>query len=148
MKIFHEIAPLRATLRDAGRVVLVPTMGNLHEGHIRLMHDARQHGDKVVATVFVNRLQFRPGEDFDKYPRTLAADAKRLEDAGIIQRRVTLLDRQHPRGRIPPRAFSRCCHGSDEVVPDRPAGCCAVWQKGLPADVGVVGPGPRIQFAD
>ncbi|MBP7080019.1 MAG: pantoate--beta-alanine ligase [Rhodocyclaceae bacterium] len=83
MKIFHEIAPLRATLRDAGRVVLVPTMGNLHEGHIRLMHDARKHGDKVVATVFVNRLQFRPGEDFDKYPRTLAADAKRLEDAGV-----------------------------------------------------------------
>jgi pantoate--beta-alanine ligase len=83
MKTFHEIAPLRATLKDAGRVVLVPTMGNLHEGHIRLMHDARQHGDKVVATVFVNRLQFRPGEDFDKYPRTLAADAKRLEDAGV-----------------------------------------------------------------
>ena len=83
MKIFHEIAPLRAAIKQAGRVVLVPTMGNLHEGHIRLMHDARQHGDTVVATVFVNRLQFRPGEDFDKYPRTLTADAKFLEDAGV-----------------------------------------------------------------
>ena len=83
MKIFHEIAPLRAALKNAGRVVLVPTMGNLHEGHITLVRDARKHGDTVVATVFVNRLQFRPGEDFDKYPRTLAADAKYLEDAGV-----------------------------------------------------------------
>ena len=83
MKIFHEIAPLRAALKHAGRVVLVPTMGNLHEGHITLVRDARKHGDTVVATVFVNRLQFRPGEDFEKYPRTLAADAKYLEDAGV-----------------------------------------------------------------
>ena len=83
MKTFHEIAPLRATLKSAGRVVLVPTMGNLHEGHIALVRDARKHGDTVVATIFVNRLQFRPGEDFDKYPRTLAADAKYLEDAGV-----------------------------------------------------------------
>lgn len=83
MKIFHEIAPLRATLKNAGRVVLVPTMGNLHEGHIALVRDARKHGDAVVATVFVNRLQFRPGEDFDKYPRTLSADAEYLEDAGV-----------------------------------------------------------------
>jgi pantoate--beta-alanine ligase len=82
MKIFHDIAPLRAALKNAGRVVLVPTMGNLHEGHITLVRDARKHGDAVVATVFVNRLQFRPGEDFDKYPRTLSADAKYLEDAG------------------------------------------------------------------
>ena len=82
MKIFHDIAPLRAALKNAGRVVLVPTMGNLHEGHIALVRDARKHGDAVVATVFVNRLQFRPGEDFDKYPRTLSADAKYLEDAG------------------------------------------------------------------
>ena len=83
MKTFHEIAPLRAALKNAGRVVLVPTMGNLHEGHIALVRDARKHGDTVVATVFVNRLQFRPGEDFDKYPRTLAADAKYLEEAGV-----------------------------------------------------------------
>jgi pantoate--beta-alanine ligase len=83
MKIFHEVAPLRAALKQNGRVVLVPTMGNLHEGHIRLMQDARAHGDAVVATIFVNRLQFRPGEDFEKYPRTLAADIARLEAAGV-----------------------------------------------------------------
>ena len=83
MKIFHEVAPLRDALRANGRVVLVPTMGNLHEGHIRLVEDARAHGDAVVATIFVNRLQFRPGEDFEKYPRTLAADVARLEAAGV-----------------------------------------------------------------
>ncbi len=83
MKIFHDVAPLREALRANGRVVLVPTMGNLHDGHIRLVQDARAHGDAVVATIFVNRLQFRPGEDFEKYPRTLAADCARLEAAGV-----------------------------------------------------------------
>jgi pantoate--beta-alanine ligase len=83
MKIFHEVAPLRVALKKIDRVVMVPTMGNLHEGHIRLMRDARAHGDAVVATIFVNRLQFRPGEDFEKYPRTMAADIARLEAAGV-----------------------------------------------------------------
>jgi pantoate--beta-alanine ligase len=86
MKIFHDDVALRAALKAAGhdrRVVLVPTMGNLHEGHITLMHEARAHGDLVVATVFVNRLQFRPGEDFEKYPRTLGADSAMLEEAGV-----------------------------------------------------------------
>lgn len=83
MKIFHEVAPLRAALKPINRVVLVPTMGNLHDGHIRLVQDARAHGDAVVATIFVNRLQFRPGEDFEKYPRTMAADIARLEAAGV-----------------------------------------------------------------
>jgi pantoate--beta-alanine ligase len=58
-------------------------MGNLHEGHIALMTQARDHADQVVATIFVNRLQFRPGEDFEKYPRTFAADCERLEAAGV-----------------------------------------------------------------
>ncbi len=58
-------------------------MGNLHEGHIALMRQARQHGDTVVASIFVNRLQFRPGEDFDKYPRTFAADCEKLVAAGV-----------------------------------------------------------------
>jgi pantoate--beta-alanine ligase len=65
------------------RVVMVPTMGNLHDGHIALMRDARQHGDCVVATIFVNRMQFRPGEDFEKYPRTFEADCERLRAAGV-----------------------------------------------------------------
>ncbi len=83
MHIHETIAGLRAALKSAGRVVLVPTMGNLHEGHIALMTQARDHGDSVVATIFVNRLQFRPGEDFEKYPRTFQADCEKLTAAGV-----------------------------------------------------------------
>jgi len=83
MKIHETIAGLRAALKDAGRVVLVPTMGNLHDGHIALMREAHKYGDTVLVSIFVNRLQFRPGEDFDKYPRTFAADCERLVAAGV-----------------------------------------------------------------
>ena len=83
MQIHETIAGLRAALKSAGRIALVPTMGNLHEGHIELMTQARSHADTVVATIFVNRLQFRPGEDFEKYPRTFAADCEKLVAAGV-----------------------------------------------------------------
>lgn len=83
MHIHKTIADTRDALRSAGRIVFVPTMGNLHDGHITLMRQARAHGDTVVASIFVNRLQFRPGEDFDKYPRTFAADCERLVAAGV-----------------------------------------------------------------
>jgi pantoate--beta-alanine ligase len=83
MQIHATIASLRAALKNAGRIVFVPTMGNLHEGHITLMKQARLHGNCVVASIFVNRLQFRPGEDFDKYPRTLEADCEKLIAAGV-----------------------------------------------------------------
>jgi pantoate--beta-alanine ligase len=83
MQIHETIAATRAALKNAGRIVFVPTMGNLHEGHIALMKQARAHGDTVVASIFVNRLQFRPGEDFDKYPRTFAADGEKLVEAGV-----------------------------------------------------------------
>ncbi len=83
MLIHETIAGLRAARAKAGRVALVPTMGNLHEGHIALMTQARAHADQVIATIFVNRLQFRPGEDFEKYPRTFADDCARLEAAGV-----------------------------------------------------------------
>ena len=83
MQIHDTIAGLRAALKNSGRVALVPTMGNLHEGHIALMTQARSHGDRVVASIFVNRLQFRPGEDFEKYPRTFAADCEKLATAGV-----------------------------------------------------------------
>lgn len=83
MKIHESITSLRAGLHNAGRVVLVPTMGNLHDGHISLMQQARAYGDTVLVSIFVNRLQFRPGEDFDKYPRTFEADCQRLRAAGV-----------------------------------------------------------------
>jgi len=81
LKVVHTIQELRDHLRGQNRVAFVPTMGNLHEGHLALMKLARQHGDPVVASIFVNRLQFGPNEDFDRYPRTLAADIEKLERA-------------------------------------------------------------------
>ncbi len=83
MQIHPHIADLRRALANAGRIAFVPTMGNLHEGHITLMHQAREHADVVVASIFVNRLQFGPKEDFDKYPRTFENDCARLRDAGV-----------------------------------------------------------------
>ena len=83
MQIHSAIADLRAALKGRGHVVFVPTMGNLHAGHISLMEQARAHGDTVVASIFVNRLQFGPNEDFDKYPRTFTADCDKLAAAGV-----------------------------------------------------------------
>ena len=82
MHIVHTIAELRERLAAFRRPAFVPTMGNLHEGHIALVHQARGLGDATVASVFVNRLQFLPHEDFDTYPRTLEADAAKLAAAG------------------------------------------------------------------
>jgi len=83
MQIHNTIPSLRAALKNARRVVFVPTMGNLHEGHIALMRQAQQHGDCVVSSIFVNRLQFGPKDDFDKYPRTFEADCAKLDAAGV-----------------------------------------------------------------
>ena len=82
MHITHTIADLRAHLSPHRRPSFVPTMGNLHDGHIALVKEAKPLGDVTVSSIFVNRLQFAPHEDFDSYPRTLDADAQRLEAAG------------------------------------------------------------------
>ena len=85
MRVLHTLAELRAALADTPRPAFVPTMGNLHEGHLSLVRQARDlvgPGVPIVASIFVNRLQFGPNEDFDRYPRTLARDCELLEGAG------------------------------------------------------------------
>ena len=82
MHIVHTIADLRSKLASFQCPAFVPTMGNLHDGHIALVEEAKPLGDVTVSSIFVNRLQFAPHEDFDSYPRTLDADAQRLEAAG------------------------------------------------------------------
>jgi pantoate--beta-alanine ligase len=82
MRTVHTIAELHAALDGARQTAFVPTMGNLHDGHLSLVRAARAHGGPVVASIFVNRLQFAPHDDFDRYPRTLARDCELLLDAG------------------------------------------------------------------
>ena len=82
MRVIHTLADLRQALAGADRTAFVPTMGNLHEGHLSLVRLAKEHGGPVVASIFVNRLQFAPHEDFDTYPRTLERDCELLRSAG------------------------------------------------------------------
>jgi pantoate--beta-alanine ligase len=82
MQVIHTISDLRAVLAGSTKTALVATMGNLHEGHIALVREAALHGFPIVATIFVNRLQFLPHEDFNTYPRTLERDCELLEAAG------------------------------------------------------------------
>ncbi len=79
MKVVHTIQDVRDQLRGQNRIAFVPTMGNLHDGHLALMNMAHQQGDPVVASIFVNRLQFGPNEDFDQYPRSLQDDIVKLQ---------------------------------------------------------------------
>lgn len=87
MKILHRVAEVRQQItgwhRAGKTIALVPTMGNLHPGHLSLVEVARQHADVVVVSVFVNPTQFGPNEDFDSYPRTLEADASQLRSSGV-----------------------------------------------------------------
>jgi pantoate--beta-alanine ligase len=83
MDIIHSAAALRERLRREPNNVFVPTMGNLHEGHIELIRLAKPRAACTVVSIFVNRLQFGPREDFDRYPRTLPVDAAHLEAVGV-----------------------------------------------------------------
>ena len=82
MYIAHTIDDLRSHLSAFGRPAFVPTMGNLHDGHLALVRQAKPLGDVTVASIFVNRLQFLPHEDFDTYPRTWESDCEKLRSAG------------------------------------------------------------------
>ena len=97
-----EIKRLRALVRswkkEGKRVALVPTMGNLHEGHFTLVRQARRHADKVVASVFVNPTQFGPNEDFDRYPRTPQADVEGLAAAGCDLAWMPSVEQMYPLG--------------------------------------------------
>jgi len=81
LDLIHTVADLRKRLEREDSIVLVPTMGNLHAGHIALVQKARDQGRCVVVSVFVNRLQFEPGGDFGRYPRTLETDCEKLARA-------------------------------------------------------------------
>ena len=109
MQIVHTIADLRAALAGRGRPAFVPTMGNLHEGHLSLVRQARQHGDVTVASIFVNRLQFLPHEDFDSYPRTFDADCAKLQAEGcdivFAPRRKTSTPSRRPSRSSPMRSW-------------------------------------------
>ena len=85
MKLIHRVDDLRAQItawRPDYRIGFVPTMGNLHAGHLALIEEAHRHADRIVSSVFVNPMQFGEGEDFDAYPRTLEADSAKLEQVG------------------------------------------------------------------
>ncbi len=82
MQVIETVAGLRERLAGEASIALVPTMGNLHAGHLALVEEAKRHGSCVVASIFVNRLQFEPGGDFDRYPRTLERDCEALAKAG------------------------------------------------------------------
>jgi pantoate--beta-alanine ligase len=82
MRVIHTIAEMRQALAGATRTAFVPTMGNLHAGHLSLVERAGEAGGPVVASIFVNRLQFAPHEDFDAYPRTFERDCDLLRGAG------------------------------------------------------------------
>jgi pantoate--beta-alanine ligase len=83
MRIVKSIAELRAARQALGRLAFVPTMGNLHAGHVSLLEIARSHAPHVAASIFVNRLQFAPTDDFDSYPRTFDDDCDKLRAEGV-----------------------------------------------------------------
>lgn len=98
MKVLKSLQELRAWRSAQHHVALVPTMGNLHDGHLYLVKAALQHCDNVVVSIFVNPMQFGPNEDLDNYPRTLQADCDALEALGVSAVFTPTADDVYPRG--------------------------------------------------
>jgi len=102
MQILEHIGAVRAQVRDwqrgGLRVAFVPTMGNLHAGHVSLIELARQHGDRFIASIFVNPMQFGPNEDFNHYPRTPTRDAEMLRAAGCDLMFIPEVSEIYPNG--------------------------------------------------
>lgn len=125
MRTVHTIRDLRATLagyRAQGkRIGLVPTMGNLHEGHLDLVHKAREAADIVVTSIFVNPMQFGASEDLDAYPRTLADDQEKLQAAGNHLLFAPTADEVYPEG---------LARQTQVVVPDVSEGHCGASRPG------------------
>ncbi|MEW5893292.1 MAG: pantoate--beta-alanine ligase [Pseudomonadota bacterium] len=118
MQVIHRVAELRAALAGAENTAFVPTMGNLHRGHIALIEQARQAGRPVVASIFVNPLQFGAGEDFERYPRTLAADCEQLAAAGTDLVFAPELAEMYPE----PQTY--------QVLPPLADELCGAWRPG------------------
>jgi pantoate--beta-alanine ligase len=131
MRIIHTVAELREALAGQSRTVFVPTMGNLHDGHLSLVREARRHGGPVVVSIFVNRLQFLPHEDFDRYPRTLARDAEMLAAEGCDIVFAPAEDELYPEPQSykvhPPAALADILEG--EFRPGFFVGVCTVVMK-------------------
>ncbi|RUO42366.1 pantoate--beta-alanine ligase [Idiomarina aquatica] len=99
MRLLKNLASLRQWRSQQQRTVaLVPTMGNLHEGHLSLVKKAQQQADVVVVSIFVNPMQFGANEDLDSYPRTLQADCQALEQLGVDAVFTPQVDDMYPRG--------------------------------------------------
>ncbi len=113
MDLINSVDQLQSRLAGEETIALVPTMGNLHAGHIALVTEAKKRAKCVVASIFVNRLQFEPGGDFDRYPRTLADDRARLRSAGCDVVFVPGEDELYPDPQemliTPPKAAEQLC---------------------------------------